>query len=417
MALKTLRQLIIGLIILTIGFGGGYRYREWAGRTGFLNSRPVMSLSSRENIDFTLFWQVWDTLQAGYIDPDKIDYQDMVYGAIQGMTAALGDPYTVFLPPEDNQQTKEDLSGEFDGVGIQLGYKNGTLAVMTPLEDHPAIKAGVRAGDLILQITDDAAGIDEDTRGMSLPEAVKLIRGKKGTPVTLTLYREERGRFDVTITRETITIPSVALEIGDWTGDNWQENPAGTVAWLKLHRFGELTQAQWDAAVSQILSKKPQLKGIVLDVRNNPGGYLNGAIDLSSEFIPEGKIVTQEGRFKSETFTVTRRARLLGMPLVVLINGGSASASEIMAGALRDRLEVKLVGERSFGKGTVQEALDLKDNAGLHLTTARWLLPSGSWIHDEGLEPDIAVELPDLNGATTSADLVDTQLKAAIEAL
>lgn len=420
--LKTIRTILFGMAILVVGFGLGYQYREAGPGPGFLASvtgigKTTATPLKREGLDFSLFWLVWDELSSKYLEPDKFDPQEMVYGAIQGMTAALGDPYTVFLPPKEQQQVKEDLSGEFDGVGIQLGYKHDTLAVMAPLEEHPAIKQGVRAGDLILHIKDEQKGLDEDTTGLSLPEAVTRIRGKKGTPVTLTLYREDKGEFEVTIVRDTIKVPSVELETGDIKDGQWTKADDGQVAWLKVRRFGDNTQAEWDTAVARIVKGQDKYKGIVLDLRNNPGGYLEGAVNLASEFIPEGLVVTQEGRTEKYDYEVNKRGRLLGVPVVVLVNGGSASASEILAGALRDRLGVKLVGEQSFGKGTVQEALDLEGQAGLHVTTARWLLPSGDWIHEDGLTPDIEMELEYPEGATESTDIVDTQLKAAVEAL
>jgi len=418
-ALRTIRTLILGLTLVLLGAGVGYEFRGRGGVSGLsqaIGTRSIMPLS-RDQLDFGLFWQVWDKLEQSYVDPDKIDPERMVYGAIEGMTASLGDPYTVFLPPQENQAAKEDLNGEFDGVGIQLGYKNDTLAVQTPLDGHPAIKKGVRAGDLILNIKDELEGVDTDTVDMTLPEAVKLIRGKKGTDVTLTLYREEKGRFDVTITRDTIVIPSVEMEIGDFGGGKFTKADDGKIAWIKLRRFGDNTQSDWDQAIAQIIAKREQLDGIVLDVRNNPGGYLNTAINLASDFVTEGVIVQQKGRFDTKKYTVTRRSRLLGIPVVVLINEGSASASEILAGALRDRLQTKLIGEKSFGKGTVQEALDLADNAGLHVTTARWLLPSGDWIHEDGLKPDVQVSLPEVDSASDSAEIIDTQLQKAIETL
>jgi carboxyl-terminal processing protease len=413
-----IRNLVLGFTILIVGFGSGYAFshnQDALSITPRIISRP--SGLDRGNLDFTLFWDVWDRLERNYLDPEMVDPQQMVYGAISGMTAALGDPYTVFLPPQDNQAAKEDLNGEFDGVGIQLGYKQGTLAVMTPLEGHPAIKQGVRAGDLILNIKDEGKDVDQDTNGMSLTEAVKLIRGKKGTNVTLTLFREERGRFDITIARQTIQIPGVELEFGQLTDSGWEKDEAGNVAWLKVRRFGERTDDEFADSVSQILAKRKNLVGVVLDLRNNPGGYLNSAVTLASEFIAEGLVVEQQGRFDKQSFKVNKRGRLIGTPTVVLINGGSASASEILAGALRDRLQVKLVGEKSFGKGTVQEAIDMKDKAGLHVTIARWVLPGGDWIHDTGLTPDVEVALEEPDTATEGATTRDTQLEKAVETL
>lgn len=420
MKLRTVRNVILGTSLLVLGIGIGYQFRDYSqafeSRLGSgVSSRPVGL--DRQSIDFSLFWEVWDTLQASYLEPEALDTEAMVYGAIQGMTAALGDPYTVFLPPTDNDRAKEDLNGAFEGVGIQLGYKLETIAVMSPLDDHPAIKAGVKAGDLILHISDEKKGVNEDTIGMTLQEAVNLIRGEKGTPVTLSLYREGKGEFEVTINRDTIVIPSVEAKRGDWQEEEFVESSSGTVAWIKVRTFGDRTQEQWDDAVRLVIDNRQALSGIVLDLRNNPGGYLKGAIDLASDFIPEGLVVEQKGRQTSEKFEVTRRGRLLGIPVIVIINEGSASASEILAGALRDRIKATLVGEKSFGKGTVQEAADLRNNAGIHVTTAKWLLPSGEWIHEKGIEPDVTVSLPETDAASESAEVVDTQLKAAIEEL
>ena len=429
--LSTIRLSAFSLILLIIGSALGYNLALNGLKLGNIriaeakiaNSNPPESVGS---VDFSLFWEVWNRLQDTYIDADKLDSQKMVYGAIQGMTQAVGDPYTIFLPPNENEQSKADLNGQFEGVGIQLGYIEGQLGVMSPLEGMPAIKAGVKAGDMIVHIKDSAKKYDKDTTGMNLVEAVDIIRGPKGTPITLTLFRKERGSFDVTLNRDTIVIPSVEVKFGDIEGEKWHEKDNGQVAWLRVYRFGDKTQAQWDEAVRQIQAKNPA-SGIVFDLRNNPGGYLQGSIDLASEFIKDGVVVKQQGRDDTQTYNVSRRGRLIDTPIVVLINKGSASASEILAGALRDRLGVKLVGEKSFGKGTVQDALDVRNKAGLHVTIARWLLPNGDWIHEAGLKPDIEVNIPEASasGLTTSPspssetleESDDIQLIKAIETL
>ncbi|OGV91835.1 hypothetical protein A3A66_02510 [Microgenomates group bacterium RIFCSPLOWO2_01_FULL_46_13] len=418
LTLSAIRKLGLGLLLVIVGFGGGYffglRQTTWG-------SKPLVRLVNYEppveyqDLDFALFWEVWQRLEKNYLDTTKIDPEKMVYGAIKGMTAALGDPYTVFLPPEENQQAKEDLNGEFGGVGIELGYIKGQLAVMAPLENTPSKQAGIKAGDLILHIKDEKKNLNIDTIGLSLQEAVTYIRGPKGQAVILTLYRQGKGDFEVNLIRDKIMVPSVELDLGSWGDTGWQESAAGDIAWLKLYRFGENTQSQWDEAVTTIIRNRSHLEGIVLDLRNNPGGYFQGAIDVASEFIADGVIVQQQGKSDQETFSVQRRGKLIDLPLVVIINKGSASASEILAGALRDRLDVKLVGERSFGKGTVQDAVDLRNNSGLHITIARWLLPDGDWIHDEGLAPDIEVSLPEATEDQPEPE--DTQLKRAIEEL
>lgn len=356
-------------------------------RIGNKNLQPVsFEKVDKSQVDLSLFWQVWDKLGESYLIKENLKPQEMVWGAIKGMTSSLGDPYTVFLPPEDNQSTKEELNGAFEGVGIELGFKDKTLAVVAPLAGMPAEAAGIKAGDYILHIKDELKGVDVDTIDMSLPEAVKFIRGKKGTEVALTVLHEgETETKVIKVKRDTIVIKSVALE---WQGENKD------VAWLKLSRFGDRTQSEWDEAVSEILKHK-QLKGIILDLRNNPGGYLKGSVALASEFLKTGQIVVKQESAKgeTETYSVTKAGKLLTQPLVVLVNKGSASSSEILSGALRDNQRAKIIGEKTFGKGTIQEALDVAEGAGLHVTTAKWLLPSGQWVNEtKGITPEIEVQ-------------------------
>jgi carboxyl-terminal processing protease len=356
-------------------------------------SQPV-----NKNVDMTMFWSVWDQLESDYLFKEKIDYQKMIYGAISGMTDALGDPYTAFYPPAENQTTKENLNGSFFGVGIQLGYKMGDqLAVMAPLSGMPAEKAGVRAGDYILHIKDEKKQLDKDIFNVKLNDAVEMIRGEKGTSVTLTLMHDDKNEpYEVTLVREEIIVPSVEVEFGQVVNGQFTKEATGTgklVAHLKLSRFGELTDQQWDEAVSKIVDKGDSVGGVVLDVRNNPGGYLQGAVNLAAEFIPVGKVVVvqESSKEKTKDFKTSRIGRLQEMPLVVLMNKGSASASEILAGALKEYNRAKLIGETSFGKGTMQSAGDLSQGAGLHITIARWLTPNKNWVHEKGLEPDVAV--------------------------
>lgn len=400
----------MGLMVAILGSGAGYWWGTHQVKLAG-DGQPKLTVVDRlvpnknQKVDFSLFWEVWDKLHEEYLDANKVKDDQMVYGAIQGMTAALQDPYTVFLPPKQNQQAKEDLNGEFDGVGIQLGYIKRQLAVIAPLEGHPAKKAGVRAGDLILHIKDKIKDIDQDTAGLTLPEAVTLIRGKKGTQVSLTIVHEgEEEPREIELTRDTIIMPSVEVEFLE----------DGKVAWLKLHRFGENTDDEWLKTVDKIVSRAEtgkEFAGVVVDVRDNPGGYLAGSVFVGSEFIPDGVIVQQQGKTKTETYSVNRRGRLTKTPVVVLVNKGSASASEIAAGALRDRKGAQLVGGQTFGKGTVQNAQDLREGAGIHITVARWLLPNGDRIPEDGLKPEVAVED---NKETTDRD---EQLEKAVEVL
>ncbi len=414
--LETVRKILVVVLVAVVFGGGGFwlggrqeeleRIRSVGSALELVTSREV-----RREVDFSTFWDVWGRLEKSYLETDDIDATKMVNGAIAGMTQALGDPYTAYLPPAANKQSREDLNGEFAGVGIQLGYINSTLAVMAPLPGQPAEKAGIKAGDLILHLKDDKKKLDVDTDGMSLPEAVQNIRGTKGESITLTMFHEGDGSSkEVTLVRDMIVVPSVEVKFVDASG---KESPTGGYAHLIVSKFGERTMVEWQEAVNKILGNT-NVKGIVLDLRNNPGGFLQRAIDLAGEFISGGVVVQQQGKFDTETFSVNRSGKLVGEKMVVLVNKGSASASEILAGALRERLGTKLVGENTFGKGTVQEAQELPNGAGLHVTVAKWLLPKGTNIHKVGLKPDIEVKAEVASG---SAQAVDNQLIKAIEEL
>lgn len=342
--------------------------------------------SEFQDVDFAVFWQAWQLLEDNYVDQEKIDPAKMVDGAVAGMTAALGDPYTAYLPQEDKVRTGQDLAGAFYGVGIELGYVDGVLAVVAPLDGTPAGNANVEAGDMIIRVKDGQKGIDEDSSGWSLSHAVDQIRGPRNSEVTLTLFRKNNGNepFEVTLMRDEIVVKSVELSFEDIAEKR--------IAHIKLSRFGERTFDEWDDAVTEILAERANIDGVVLDMRNNPGGFFDGAIKVASDFIPSGVVVSQKGRFSEQSYPVEGQARLKNMPLVVLVNGGSASASEIVAGALRDQLQTPLVGQKTFGKGTVQDRRDLANGGAVHVTIARWVMPNGEWIHNEGIPVDIEVE-------------------------
>lgn len=403
--IHTLRRLFIKVFVFSLVFSFGY----FVGNKGYRVSQPSFFEfkidralpPGKENVDFSLFWKVWDMLGSSYYDKSKLDPAKMVQGAIQGMVAAIGDPYTVYLPPDDNKLVQEDLEGTFGGVGIQIGFKGKQLAVIAPLPETPAEKAGIKAGDFILAIKDEKKGVEVSTSGMSLHEAVKLIRGKAGTEVTLTLLRdnEEKPR-EVKLVRADISVPSVVLS---FEGENKD------VAHLRLLKFGGETEKEWKEAVAKILSSN--ISYIVLDLRDNPGGYLQGAVDIAGDFLDKGTIVVYEetGGVKKDMRT-DRIPRLSRYKVVVLVNGGSASASEILAGALRDKAEIKIIGETTFGKGTIQEPKQINGGAGLHVTVARWLTPNGDWVNESGLKPDIEIK----DDENTKED---EQLLKAIEVL
>lgn len=412
-----IRHLVI-LITFTLLIGGvGYRLGE---RQTSLTITPerklIVNQAAPENtqVDFALFWDVWGKLHQYYIDAPKLDTQKLVWGAISGMVTAAEDPYTVFLPPKDNKDFKEDLGGAFEGIGAQLGLKDNRIVVIAPLKGNPAEAAGIRAGDYILKVN------AEETFGWTVSEAVAKIRGPKGTAVKLNILHENAQKpVDLDIIRATVTVPSViswiksAKEVEEISGITGLgvSSAADRVAYIQLTRFGDHTNDEWLKAVREISSAK-NVKGMVLDLRNNPGGYLDGAVFIASEFIGSGTVVSQVNSDGSrDERPVNRRGNLLNIPLVVVINKGSASASEIVAGALRDFGRAQLVGEISFGKGSVQTPLELSEGSSLHVTTGKWLLPKGDSISKTGIKPDLEILLE--NPTATQ----DAQLAKAIELL
>lgn len=399
MNLKTIRGFIVILALMVFSGGLGWELGHRDVSFQWQNYKPQFSVIDKEppvaqTIDFKLFWNVWDRLGKDYFDKSKVDAQRMVWGAISGMTQALGDPYTVFLPPEENKAFKEELAGiKFEGIGAQLGVKDKMIVVIAPLKGSPAEKAGIWAGDFILKVD------GKETANWTLPEAVAKIRGPKGTKVVLTIGRQGQDKpKDIEVVRDTILVKSVEFEIKN------------NIAILKLSRFGDDTNQEWEKTIKTL--NLGNISGVVLDLRNNPGGYLGGAVFIASEFLKDGVVVVQEkSSGEKDTFTVNRKGRLTDVPLVVLINKGSASASEIVAVALKERGRAKLVGEATFGKGTIQEAQDLEGGAGLHVTTARWLTPLGTFVNGAGIKPDVEV------AADESDQTRDLQLEKALEIL
>jgi carboxyl-terminal processing protease len=343
------------------------------------------------------FWEVWRIVTSKYIERGKVTPQQLVDGATAGMVAALDDPYSAYLTPKQNDQAKEQLGGSFEGIGIQIEInKEKQIVVINPLPNTPAEKAGIRAEDIIWKIG------DKDAIGMSLPEAVELIKGPKGSKVKLKMQREgEPELLEFEVQRDTIQVKSVDVKL--------LEN--NSIAQVIINRFGDQTQTEWDQAVAQI--KQNNIRKIIVDVRNNPGGYLDTAIYINSDFM-DGTVVAQEDYMGNRTnVPASHQGRLRDIKVLALINKGSASASEIVSGGLQDRGRAKLVGEQSFGKGSVQEVENLSGGAGLHITTAKWLLPSGKWIHKIGLTPDYEVKMTQEDREAKR----DPQLNKAVELL
>jgi carboxyl-terminal processing protease len=409
-----------------------------AGLTGYIigvtniniqlrNFQPDIQISSKEpppsqmQGDFSQFWQVLDKIEASYYDKKSIEPQKVINGAISGMVESLDDPYTVYLPPKQNDDFKQGLAGKFEGIGAELGLKNKQIIVVAPLDGSPAKKAGIRPGDAIVKVDDQV------TFGWTLSQTVDKIRGPKGTKVKLSVvHKQGDPAVDITIVRDTITVKSLTsytkpIKEIEGVKQTTVLKPAidQKIIYIRLSQFGDSTNSEWlklanDASTR--LNTEKDIKGIVFDLRNNPGGYLNDAVFIASEFIKTGNAVMQEDKNGTRTaFPVTGKGLLYDVPVVVLINRGSASASEIVAGALRDHKRATLVGETSFGKGTIQQAEDLGGGAGLHVTIAKWLTPEGTWVGNgktgTGLKPDVEVKIDEKNPEH------DVQLEKAIEEL
>jgi len=382
---RNLLLVLFALIFLAGSFGMGY----FSGRGSI-----ICEVCPPQDLDFSLFWETLKKLQESFVEPEKIDNETILYGAISGMVDALGDPYTVFFNPEDTERFYEDIAGRFDGVGMEIAIRNNVLKVVAPLEGTPADKAGLRPGDQIIKIN------GELTSDLSLDDAVSRIRGPKGTKVVLTIFRESWDvPKDIELTRAEIRVPSLKIEI--------MEN---NIAYIRIYQFSSEAGIDFSRIAVQVLTKGAEK--IILDLRNNPGGYLNIARDISGFFLKRGDLVVIEDFGDSqEEYRAAGTGIFSDYPLVVLINEGSASGAEILAGALRDNREVKLIGETSFGKGSVQQLETLTGGSSVKITIAKWLTPKGQTIEDIGLEPDIEIEITDEDFEKDQ----DPQLDKAIE--
>ncbi|MCX6782079.1 MAG: S41 family peptidase [Candidatus Magasanikbacteria bacterium] len=332
------------------------------------------TINRSDSVDFSQFWDVWDRIKQKYVNKDVKD-TDLFYGAIEGLVYSLGDPYSVYMIPKMADEFTKDLSGEFEGIGAEIGIKNGQLTVVSPLAESPAQRAGLRPGDKIMAIN------KENTFGMDVNMAVSKIRGQAGTEVTLTITRNGASKaVDIIIKREKINVPSVTFE---WKGDK--------IAYVRILQFNEDTDVIFDRYAEKIVKEKA--KGIILDMRNNPGGFLDAAVNMASEWVEDGMIVSEKSEtgYSRDHETIGAH-RLSGIKTTVLVNGGSASASEIVAGALKDHGQATVVGEKTFGKGSVQDFETFPDGSALKLTVAEWYTPAGKNINKEGIVPDIEIK-------------------------
>lgn len=364
------------------------------------------SISASSTVDFTPFWKAWNVLEEKFVAGEEAPTnQEKVWGAIEGLASVYGDPYTTFFPPEEAKNFAEEISGSFEGVGMELGVKDGMLTVISPLKGNPAERAGVKAGDVIISIDGKSA------KSVNTESAVKLIRGPKGTPVTITVMREGvLEPIEIKIIRDTINMPTVETEI-----------TPEKVFVIRIYSFSAQSANLFRSALREFVGSGSYK--LVVDVRNNPGGYLESAVDMASWFLPLGKSVVIED-FGTSTDSSTNlepkvyRSRGYNifnqnLKMAVLVNGGSASASEILAGALQDYGIATIVGEKTFGKGSVQELVPITKDTSLKVTVARWVTPKGQSISKVGLTPDVEVK----QTVSDTKAKIDTQLQKAIEIL
>ena len=369
--------------LLGIGFYSGAKFEKFKINQSVNNVATQIinkNNSQPSSIDFGLFWTVLQKLEEKFVDQDKLtDKSKLVYGAIAGMVEAAGDPYTVFLEPVESKKFEEQINGSFGGIGIEIGMRKNLLTVITPIKNTPAEKAGILTGDIIIKIN------DKDATNLKIDEAVTQIRGKKGTAVKLSIQRAGlKESKDFSIVRDEIKVPTVEWKLLD-----------GNIAHLQIFSFNRNTEKDFNGIAKEILASKADR--IILDLRNNPGGILDSAINIASWFLDSNQTVVIE-KFADGTETAlrtTKSAELKKYPIVIVTNNGSASASEILAGALRDNRGAKIIGETSFGKGSVQELVEFPTASGkatLKVTIAKWFTPSGISISDNSIKPDIEVK-------------------------
>jgi carboxyl-terminal processing protease len=364
---------IVGVVAFIVGTRTQHTF-DWLFASGQNKSLP-------NQLDFASVQQVYDRLRLNF--DGKLDTQKLIDGAKKGLVDAAGDPYTVYFTNDEAQKFKNDLDGKFSGIGAELGKKDGTLEVVSTIDSSPARKAGLQTGDLIIKVN------DEDTTGWSIETAVSKIRGDKGTTVKLSVARDQQLK-DFSIVRDDIVNPSVTSNISDQN-----------IGYMRISRFADDTDSLSKQAAAEFKAKG--VKGVILDLRGDGGGYLTAAQAVSSLWLNQGDLIVEERGNQSDKLVANGSPTLSGIPTMVLIDAGSASASEITAGALHDHNAAKLIGVKSFGKGSVQQIIDLTSGGQLKVTVAKWFTPNGINISKEGIKPDFEVTISD-DDITASRD-------------
>ncbi|MBM3231672.1 S41 family peptidase [Candidatus Peregrinibacteria bacterium] len=385
--LRSLTLIALPALTLALGMHLGARFEQQKMSEEYAVMEEIMGGGTgsgtvvedpEKEVDITLLWSVWRLLARHYIEPGELQTTPLLHGAVSGLVDAVGDPYTSFMPPKENKEFKQSLNGTLQGIGAELTEKEGRVVIVAPLKGSPAEAAGLLPGDIITHV--DGLSME----GVSLNDTVDKIRGPKGTTVVLTVERAgSEESIDFSIVRDDIKVPSTEFEIKKFAGKK--------IGYIALNRFGDTTTTEVAEEVKGFV--RQNVDGIIFDVRFNGGGYLDKAVDLSSMFLKQGKVVTVARRGGDDTqYYVSGRPIAADVPLVILINEGSASASEIFAGALQDAGRAKIIGKKSFGKGTVQEVFELPGGTSIRITTARWLTPNGKDLGKEGVHPDIEVD-------------------------
>lgn len=390
---KWLRRTVNSIFIIAV-FGLGFSFGS--GRVA-LPSRTANQANAElpSRLDFTSTNQVYRALKDNF--DGKLTERQLTDGLKHGLAASTKDPYTVYFTPKEAKEFSQELNNSFSGIGAQLGQdKDGNLEVIAPIDGLPAQKAGIKAKDIIVTVN------GESTSGLSVDEAVRKIRGPSGTKVKLEVVRNKSKPLKFTIIRQDIKIPSVKHKMLD-----------GDIGYVQISNFTDDTMSLVNKAVDEFKSK--DAKGVIVDVRSNPGGLLESSVDIASLWLNQGQTVLQEKRGSTviKTYTATGNSRLHGMPTVVLVDGGSASAAEILTGALKDNNAAYVIGEKSYGKGVVQQLINFADDSQLKVTVASWYRPSGQNINKKGIKPDKTVKITEAEAEAGN----DTQLKAAQEYL